>query len=58
MLRPGESSYDDARKVFNAMIDRRPAVIVRPVDADDVRRAVVFARENRIPSPLRAAVTT
>lgn len=49
MLRPGESSYDDARKVFNAMIDRRPAVIVRPVDADDVRRAVVFARENHIP---------
>lgn len=31
------------------MIDRRPAVIVRPVDADDVRRAVVFARENHIP---------
>lgn len=49
LFRPGEHGYDDARKVFNAMIDRRPAVIVRPVDAEDVRRAVVFAVANDLP---------
>ena len=49
LFRPGEHGYDDARKVFNAMIDRRPAVIVRPVDAEDIRRAVTFARENHLP---------
>jgi FAD/FMN-containing dehydrogenase len=46
LLRPGDNGYDDARKVFNAMIDRNPAVIVRPADAEDIRRAVAFAREN------------
>ncbi|MGM0930221.1 MAG: FAD-binding oxidoreductase [Actinomycetota bacterium] len=49
LLRPGANGYDDARKVFNAMIDRRPAVIVRPADAEDIRRAVAFARENLLP---------
>jgi FAD/FMN-containing dehydrogenase len=49
LLLPGENGYNDARKVFNAMIDRHPAVIIRPADADDVRRAVAFARENLLP---------
>jgi len=49
LFRPGEHGYDDARNVFNAMIDRRPAVIVRPVDAEDIRRTVDFARANHLP---------
>ena len=49
LLRPGDSGYDDARKVFNAMIDRRPAVIIRPADPGDMLRAVTFAQENRLP---------
>ena len=49
LIRPGEHGYDDARKVFNAMIDRRPAAVVRPADANDIRRAVSFARENHLP---------
>jgi FAD/FMN-containing dehydrogenase len=49
LFRPGEHGYDDARKVFNAMIDRRPAVIVRPFDVEDIRRTVTFARENHLP---------
>ena len=46
LLRPGDDGYDAARTVFNAMIDRRPALIARPADAEDIRRAVVFAREH------------
>ncbi|MDF9752304.1 FAD-binding oxidoreductase [Arthrobacter sp. ES3-54] len=53
LFRPGEFGYDDARKVFNAMIDRRPDLIVRPADAEDVRRAVTFARENNLPVSIK-----
>lgn len=53
LFRPGETGYDDARKVFNAMIDRRPDLIVRPADVEDVRRAVTFARENNLPVSIK-----
>src|SRR3972149_3932087 len=46
VLLPGDGGYDAARTVFNAMIDRRPAVIARPIDTADVQRAVRFAREH------------
>ena len=42
---PGDVGYDDARVVFNTMIDRRPAVIAQCVDEDDVVRSVRFARD-------------
>ncbi|MFE9354015.1 FAD-binding protein [Streptomyces olivaceoviridis] len=45
VLAPGDPGYEEARAVFNAMVDRRPAVIARCADATDVVRAVRFGRE-------------
>jgi len=45
---PGESDYDSARQIWNASIDKHPGLIARCSDADDVVRAVQFARENQI----------
>ncbi len=45
LIGPEDSDYPEARTVFNAMIDRRPALIARCTDAADVSLAVGFARE-------------
>src|SRR5437879_126744 len=45
---PGDGGYDSARTIWNAMIDRRPAVIARCAATSDVVRAVNFARDNRL----------
>jgi hypothetical protein len=42
---PGEGGYDEARSVYNAMIDRRPALVAYATGVEDVARAVDFARE-------------
>lgn len=49
VLRPADEGYDEARKVFNGMVDRRPAIIGRCTDADDVAVLVDLARENHLP---------
>src|SRR5919204_5294347 len=45
LLRPGEEGYEEARRIWNGAIDRRPALIARCAGADDVAEAVRFARE-------------
>jgi FAD/FMN-containing dehydrogenase len=46
VITPGDDTYDDARRLWNAIHDRRPAVIVRPTTATKVATAVRFAREH------------
>src|SRR5256885_2948491 len=46
LLEPGDPGYDDARKVWNGMIDRRPGLIARCASAGDVTRAVNFGRDH------------
>jgi FAD/FMN-containing dehydrogenase len=48
VLRPGDEGYEAARKVWNGMIDKRPALIVRASGTADVIAAVTFARENDV----------
>jgi hypothetical protein len=45
LLRPGDPGYDDARRVWNAMVDKRPALIARCTGLEDVAAAVRFGRE-------------
>ena len=49
LLHPGDIGYDEARTVFNGMIDRRPAVIARCATVDDVVAVVNLARDNDLP---------
>ena len=47
IIEPGDADYDDARHVFNGMIDRRPGLIVRPANVQDVVDAVTGGGRHR-----------
>src|SRR4051812_33809339 len=53
LLGPCDPGYGDARRVFNAMIDRRPALIARPTHAEDIRRAGACPREHDLPLSIK-----
>ena len=54
MIAPDAAAYDRARRVHNAAVDRHPALIVRPTDADDVAVVVAHAQERGLPLVVRA----
>jgi FAD/FMN-containing dehydrogenase len=53
ILLPGNDAYESARRIWNAMIDRRPALIARCATGADIARAVTFARETGLPLAVR-----
>src|SRR4051812_27314580 len=53
VLLPGTGDYQAARTIWNAMIDKRPAVIARCASVTDVVRAVRFARDTGLPLAVR-----
>src|SRR6266480_4302877 len=54
VIEPGDKSYDDARKVYNGMIHKRPRLITRCADVADVIGSVNFARENELLLAIRS----
>ena len=53
LLTPDDSGYNESRRVFNAMIDRRPALIIRCAGTSDVINGVTFARDQMLPLAVR-----
>jgi len=53
VLVPGQAAYEEARQIWNAMIDRRPAVVVQCARADDVPAVIRFARDQGLELSIR-----
>lgn len=53
LVRPGDDSYEERRRVWNRMIDRRPALIARVAGTDDIRMALDFALDRGLPIAVR-----
>jgi FAD/FMN-containing dehydrogenase len=54
VIRPGDPEFDDARTIYNGMIDRRPAMVVRCANVGDVVRAVRFGRDHGVDTAIRS----
>ncbi len=54
VIAPGHDAYDDARRVWNTVFDRRPAVLVRPASVQDVATAIRFGRERDLEIAIRS----
>ena len=55
VIQPGDSNYDESRKIWNAMIDKKPAFIVQVANEEDVSAAIKFARDNKLDITVRGA---
>jgi FAD/FMN-containing dehydrogenase len=50
----GEQGYDEARSIWNGMVDRKPAIIIRACGSSDIQKAVNFARQNELLMTVKA----
>ena len=55
LITPNSADYDEVRQIWNAMIDRRPGLIVRCAGTADVLACVRFARDRRLLTSIRGA---
>src|SRR3954454_9467521 len=53
LLRPGDGAYDEARRVYNAMIDRNPGVIAHAAGPSEIAQGIGFARTQGLPLAVR-----
>src|SRR4051794_614466 len=53
IITPDDPRYDKGRRVWNGMVDRRPALIARPTNAAEVATAIRFGRDNDLPIAVR-----
>ena len=53
LIRPGDADYDEARRVWNGAIDRRPALIARCADENDAAAALAYAIDEGLPVAIR-----
>jgi FAD binding domain/Berberine and berberine like len=53
LIGPEDADYDDARRIYNAMFDKRPGLIARCANAEDVAKAIAFARRQDLPLAVR-----
>ena len=53
VIRAGDARYDEARKLYNGMIDKKPLIIAQCADVADVITAVNFGRDNALPLAIR-----
>ena len=58
LLRPADEGYDEARRGFNGLIDKRPALIARCLGEADIADAIAFARDAGLEISSGAAATT
>ena len=55
VITPGDREYEESRKIWNGMVDKRPAIIARCAGTQDAVKAVNFARDNEIQLAVRGA---
>ena len=58
VIRRGDPDYEEARKLYNGMIDKHPGLIARCADVADVITAVNFGRDNKLDIAIRGGGTT
>src|SRR5919106_4363201 len=53
LIQPDDDGYDEARRIWNAMIDKRPVLIVKCADTSDIGQSIALARSHNLPLATR-----